>query len=1016
MKNSGVRSPSILLASLSVVALFLVFAPARLSYAQSTGGTPEPMTQLKGVVSPAASPADLTTSAPQTMVLQLRVYLALRNEQQAEQLDQELHDPNSPKYHEWLGDQQFEQLFGPTASNYSDVAAWLTSQAFTVTGTRTDRRDVEFTGTVAQADRAFDVRVLMSNDGARYGILSDPMIPARFQGVISNIAGLDNLSGASPAANVGGTTAFGPSDFGTFYNQTALLNSNVNGGGGDCLGIVGLSDYLAGAVSTFDTQFGLSAPNISEELADQTNPGITSAEGETLLDIEWGQAAAPGTALILYLGNTSPASQAILDATNLAVSDNKCGTINISFVLCGLSSATLDSFDSSFMTADISHGQSVFVSSGDFGAAAPVPSGGTCVAGTTLGVNEISADPHVTSVGGTQFSPNYTPVILGLGGADAGFVAESVWDVLTGNALGASGGGVSSFFTKPNYQVGLTPADGQRDVPDVALMAGALDASGVPNPGAFLGDDPNRTNSLCPGHNGPCIACCEGGTSLASVLWAGVSKLMAQMKSGRLGNLNPELYKLAGLRSSSNLITSGGIRDVTTGSNAFNGVNGWPAQPGYDQSTGFGTLDITTFVNLFVSGRDLILFGSDGKNDLFTAEAYDPKAGTITALGTATLDSQTTSGVAKLPNGKILIVGGLTCPSCSTYDLRAQIYDPVTKTTVYTSGNLPRGLEDVVAIPLYTGKTYVLGWHYNTSLFSYLYDPQSQSFSATAAVIGTGRSHGTALLSDGRVLIVGVGAAGYATTQIYDPIANTYTTPGPRTLSYYPELVLTLANGKVLITGSGYGGYWYPASELFDPTTNQFTPTGSMLATGCGFGCTPVTYLGVPLPNGKAMISADFAGSNPERVEFYDPATGSFSYGGTLTTYRNEALSSIITNGKVLIAGGLNASNVPLKSAELYDPVAGTFFRYNCHFEHGKVHRMGIPRTVSPKFQSASRSAARTACPAHEILARLGRRSARRPRVQNLTVFLRTLATGEGWAEKLGPRSRNENGLKGGRL
>src|SRR5260370_31520845 len=103
-------------------------------------------------------------------------------------------------------------------------------------------------------------------------------------------------------------------------------------------------------------------------------------------------------------------------------------------------------------------------------------------------------------------------------GTDVGYLSEGVWDVPTGptGIIGASGGGVSQQFSKPNYQAGTTPPDGQRDVPDVALFAGIADAGGVPNPGAFIEDDPNRANTLSPGQSGACIACCTGGTSLAT--------------------------------------------------------------------------------------------------------------------------------------------------------------------------------------------------------------------------------------------------------------------------------------------------------------------------------------------------------------------------------------------------------------------------------------------------------------------------------------------------------------------
>src|SRR5579871_4733032 len=175
------------------------------------------------------------------------------------------------------------------------------------------------------------------------------------------------------------------------------------------------------------------------------------------------------------------------------------------FDLCGgapsFYSKTLDGF---FKQA-VAQGMSVFVSSGDSGV-------DTCNKGAA-NVSEMAADPNVTGVGGTMFTPNYD-----VAGNDVGFVAENVWQVGTTHPPGgASGGGASAIFSKPSFQNGLTPADGRRDVPDVAMIAGP--------PGVYLGDDAG----------GAVIDCCWGGTSLAAPLFAGIFALVNQ-NQGRVGN------------------------------------------------------------------------------------------------------------------------------------------------------------------------------------------------------------------------------------------------------------------------------------------------------------------------------------------------------------------------------------------------------------------------------------------------------------------------------------------------
>jgi subtilase family serine protease len=96
-------------------------------------------------------------------------------------------------------------------------------------------------------------------------------------------------------------------------------------------------------------------------------------------------------------------------------------------------------------------------------------------------------------------------------------VPESTWD----ESIGAGGGGASALFTKPAFQSGpVVPADGKRDVPDVAMIASP------DKPGVFLGADLGGAAS---------IACCWGGTSVGAPIWAGISKLLADESGRRVG-------------------------------------------------------------------------------------------------------------------------------------------------------------------------------------------------------------------------------------------------------------------------------------------------------------------------------------------------------------------------------------------------------------------------------------------------------------------------------------------------
>ena len=62
-------------------------------------------------------------------------------------------------------------------------------------------------------------------------------------------------------------------------------------------------------------------------------------------------------------------------------------------------------------------------------------------------------------------------------------------------------------------------------------------------------------------------------------------------------------------------------------------------------------------------------------------------------------------------------------------------------------------------------------------------------------------------------------------------------------------------------------------------------------------------------------------------LSYYDPATGEWSTTGNLIATRYGQTATLLQNGKVLIAGGSDDGDLAytLASAELYDPVTGTW-------------------------------------------------------------------------------------------
>ena len=596
MINSRVRSLAVRAGLVTAFFMIVAVLLGGLSFGQTV-----PVDSIRSI-----DGSNFTARAASDRQITLHVSFRLRNRIALTKLLNDLQDPASPKYHRWLTPQEFEAQFGRTAAEVNAVSQWLSSHGLKVR--RASNREIVSAASVAQAEETFATTIAASGDGARYANQSAPQIPARFADVIGSIEGLDNLrhwapvtarpktlmtfSGARKStrqpsrgrfalnaalarpADGDTTPAFGPEDLWTFYDETPPINGAVDGSGGDCIGIIQDSDFLDASVATFDLSFSLPDANVTRVFSDTFTPGINSDETEALVDIEWAHSIAPGAPIKVYIGNEAFENvDPLTDSLQKAVSDNSCGTISFTYVFCGAASSFYTTTVGNALTQAATQGQSILAATGDWGAAGLIASQNMCVAGSTQSVSEVAANPNVTAVGGTQFTPNYDS-----DGNDIGNVPESAWN----NGAGATGGGESGIFTKPSYQNSITPNDGMRDIPDVSSAASNT------TPGFYWVDDNDGT---------PVIDCCIGGTSVSAPVWSGVAKLIAELANGRLGNMNPRVYTLGALNDASR----SGLRDVVSGNNSYNGVVGFSAVPGFDLSTGWGSPDVETFETAYLS-------------------------------------------------------------------------------------------------------------------------------------------------------------------------------------------------------------------------------------------------------------------------------------------------------------------------------------------------------------------------------------------------------------------------------
>jgi N-acetylneuraminic acid mutarotase len=176
-------------------------------------------------------------------------------------------------------------------------------------------------------------------------------------------------------------------------------------------------------------------------------------------------------------------------------------------------------------------------------------------------------------------------------------------------------------------------------------------------------------------------------------------------------------------------------------------------------------------------------------------------------------------------------------------------------------------------------------------------------------------------LASGKVLAAGGATASMDalnSTEIYDPIVKTWTLGLKMVTARSDYASITLGTGKVLfIGGENINGVSIKNAELYNPSSGTFTATGNMTATR-------EEHTGVLLANGKVLVSG---GNNKTlttqtplaSAELYNPATGTWTATGSMSSARAGHTSTVLHNGQVLNAGGSDANN-ELDSAELYQP------------------------------------------------------------------------------------------------
>ncbi|HEY7127299.1 MAG TPA: protease pro-enzyme activation domain-containing protein [Ktedonobacterales bacterium] len=606
--------------TLALVALTILGLSASTWY--NSVSTTQGMVTIAGTLPQGISQAQVVGDTSASQQLQLSISLPLRNATALKAMQRDMYDPSSPAYHQFLTPAQFNQWFAPTQATVDRVTAWLKQQGLQVGSVASNHLLVDASGSVAQVERAFQVQIKNYNLNGRsfYAPDRNPLLPTNLSDAIQGVNGLDNMATWHPLlqphiAATGPGGGFTPSELRTAYDFNGII-SNGDQGDGQTVAIFELDGYKASDVTTYESNYGLTGGTFSNILVDGATGSAGAGAIEVVLDMEVVFAVAPHVTERIYEGPNS--TTGVNDTYNRIVTDNVAKVMSTSWGLCEASSGNteLQTLDNIF-TAGATQGISFFAASGDSGAY-------DCNT-TSLAVDSPADDPNVSGVGGTFLT-------VGAGGT---YISESAWNCSTCTGRGpkgeGGGGGLSTFFSKPSWQIGPGTtnsfSNGKRQVPDIS-------ADADPNSGYSVFC--TTTASGCSAANGWISV---GGTSAAAPLWAGAAADINQYLTGlgqsRLGFANPTWYLLA-----CNSQTFTPFHDVTSGNNLF-----YPTTAGYDQASGVGTPDVWNIARDLGAGISSTCGGGTGNDFSISA---NPTSLTIAqgSNGTSTISTAVTSGTA----------------------------------------------------------------------------------------------------------------------------------------------------------------------------------------------------------------------------------------------------------------------------------------------------------------------------------------------------------------------------------